>query len=508
MNNNMKKIITAAIAVALFLNFSATKAQTIGSLNSTTDVGGPRLKGTTKYDKVKQVYTLTGSGKNIWANSDQFHFASVKMTGNFILTTNCQFEGKGVVLHRKMGLMIRESLVPGSRYADAAVHGDGLLSLQFRSAEGQVTGEIKAGIRAPEVIQLERSGDTLIVRAANSGASLVETGRVIQKFKQPVYVGLFVCSHDSAVTETARFHNFRIDVPAAVNLDGYRQPGASRLELLNVATGERRVIYATKAHIEAPNWSRDGKYLIYNSGGLLYKFPLSTGAPEQIPTGEVTRINNDHGLSFDGKILAISSTNQLSDGRSGSAVYTVPVSGGIPRLITKDVPSYWHGWSPDGQTLVFCAERKGDYDIWGIPSKGGNEFQLTSSPGLDDGPEFAPDGNHIYFNSVRSGMMKIWRMNPDGSQQQQVSFGPFHDWFAHLSPDGKSMVYVSFPTSVPAGSHPMNQRVVLQQQQTDSKESKVLAYIYGGQGTMNVPSWSPDSKTIAFVSYTYGDPTH
>ncbi len=504
----MKKIITATLAVVLFLNFSVSKAQTQGIFSNSTDVGAPKLKGSTKFDKAKQVYTLTGSGQNIWANTDQFHFASLQMTGNFILTVNGHFEGKGVVLHRKMGLMIRENLTPGSRYVDAAVHGDGLTSLQYRTADNQITTEIKAEIKAPDVIQLERSGDTIVVRAAKNGASLIETARIIQKFEQPVYVGLFVCSHDTAVSETARFQNFRLDVPAALNLDGYKQPGASRLELLNVSTGERTVIYTTREHIEAPNWSRDGKYLIYNSGGLLYKFPLSSAVPEKIPTGEVNKINNDHGLSFDGKMLAISSTLKLADGRSGSAVYTVPVSGGTPKAITKDVPSYWHGWSPDGKTLVFCAERKGDYDIWGIPSAGGEEFQLTKSPGLDDGPEYAPDGKHIYFNSVRTGMMKIWRMNPDGSHPEQVSFGPFHDWFAHLSPDGKSMVYVSFPTTVPAGSHPMNQRVVLQQQPTDSKETKVLAYIYGGQGTMNVPSWSPDGKTIAFVSYTYGDPDH
>ena len=161
---------------------------------------------------------------------------------------------------------------------------------------------------------------------------------------------------------------------------------------------------------------------------------------------------------------------------------------------------------PTGKILLFCAERNSDYDVWGIPSKGGEEFQLTNSKGLDDGPEYAPDGQSIYFNSVRSGMMKIWRMAPDGRDPKQVSFGPYHDWFAHLSPDGREIVYVSYPASVPSNSHPHNQRVLLQLQQTNSQQSKVLAYIYGGQGTMNVPSWSPDGRMIAFVSFTYGDP--
>lgn len=504
----MKNSFFILLSFILTLSFSETYARKQGAFANSYDVGNPKLKGSTRFDVSKQVYTLTGSGSNMWANADQFHFASVKMSGDFILTTFCQFEGKGVVLHRKMGLIIRADLTPGARYADAAVHGDGLTSLQYRPAENEITNEIKAAMTAPDVIQLERKGDTIVMRCAKSGNPLTETGRLTMAFKNPVYVGLFVCSHDTAVIETAKFRNFRIDVPAAENVDGYKQPSASRLELLNLSTGDRKVIYTTKKHIEAPNWSVDGKFLIYNSGGLLYKFPIATQKPEKINTGNVTKCNNDHGLSFDGKMLAISSSATLPNGRSGSTVYTVPVTGGIPKAITQDVPSYWHGWSPDGKTLVFCGERNGDFDVWGIPASGGKEFQLTNTKGLDDGPEYAPDGKKIYFNSVRSGQMKIWRMNPDGSNQEQVSYGPFNDWFAHLSPDGKNMIYVSFPVDVPANSHPMNKRVTLQVQPTNSRETKILAYIYGGQGTMNVPSWSPDSKTVAFVSYTYGDPNY
>jgi len=378
--------------------------------------------------------------------------------------------------------------------------------LQYRSNENDITNEFKSSLNSPDVIQLERKGDTIIMRGAKAGHPLLETGRLTVAFKAPVYAGLFICSHDTGVVERAIFHNFRIDVPAGEQIDGYQHPSASRLELMEVATGLRKVIYATNGHIEAPNWSHDGKFLIYNSEGLLYKFPVASGSPEKINTGGVVSINNDHGLSFDGKMLAISSTVKLSDGKTGSAIFTVPSEGGIPSPVTWAVPSYWHGWSPDGKRLVYCAERNGDYDVWGIPSVGGEEFQLTNSKGLDDGPEYSPDGRWIYFNSVRSGMMKIWRMSPDGSNQEQVSFGPYNDWFAHLSPDGKQMVYVSYPGSVPANSHPHNQRVLLQLQQTNSAEQKVLAYIYGGQGTMNVASWSPDSKKIAFVSYTYGDP--
>ena len=500
--------ITTCFIMMMLMNSAETFSQPHGVFGNVTDIGKSGLKGSTKFDDSHQIYTLTGSGLNIWANTDQFHLASVKLEGDFILTTFCSFEGKGANPHRKMGLMIRENLNPGSTYVDAAVHGDGLTSLQYRTKENDITNEVKAVLTAPDVIQLERKGDTIIMRCAKSGDPLTETGRMSMTFKEPVYAGLFVCSHDTTVIETAKFHNFRIDVPAADNVDGYQQPSASRLELMDIETGIRKVIYTTTGHIEAPNWSHDGKFLIYNSGGLLYKFPLDTKTPAKINTGDVVSSNNDHGLSFDGKMLAISSSAKLPDGRSGSMVYTVPVEGGNPKSITKNVPSYWHGWSPDRKTLVYCAERNGDFDVWGIPAEGGEEFQLTKSKGLDDGPEYAPDGKHIYFNSVRSGMMKIWRMAPNGANQEQVSFGKYNDWFAHLSPNGKQMVYVSYPADVPANSHPHNKRVLLQIQRTNAPESKVLAYIYGGQGTMNVPSWSPDGKMIAFVSFTYGDPKY
>ncbi|MEI6677821.1 MAG: biopolymer transporter TolR [Mariniphaga sp.] len=498
--------IVSCLLVMLLAASAKIIAQERGAFTEITNIGNPKLKGSTAYDPSHQLYTLTGSGSNIWANKDEFHFASTKMNGDFILTAFCQFEGKGVNPHRKMGLMIRENLQAGARYADAAVHGAGLTSLQYRTSENGITSELKSLSDAPDLIQLERKGDTIIMRSAKSGNPFTETGRLPIAFNAPVEAGLFICSHDTAVVERAIFHNFRIDVPAPENIDGYRQPSSSRLEIMDVATGKRKVIYTTKGHIEAPNWSKDGKYLIYNSVGLIYKFPLDTKFPEKINTGAVVSINNDHGLSFDGKILAISASAKLPDGRSGSMVYTLPVEGGIPKAITKDCPSYWHGWSPDGKTLVYCAERNGDYDVWGIPSAGGEEFQLTKTKGLDDGPEYASDGKLIYFNSTRSGRMKIWCMFPDGSNQKQVSFGPFNDWFAHISPDGKQMVYVSYPEDVPANSHPNNKRVMIRIQQTNASSAKVLAYIYGGQGTMNVPSWSPDSRMIAFVSFTYGDP--
>lgn len=271
----------------------------------------------------------------------------------------------------------------------------------------------------------------------------------------------------------------------------------STLEKINVSTLKRTIIYRKEVPIEAPNWSPDGKTLIYNSKGLLYKIPIEGGEPVLIPTGRATRINNDHGISPDGSQLVIS--DQTETGKS--LIYVLPIEGGEPKKITPFGPSYWHGWSPDGKTLTYCAERNGNYDIYSIPSEGGEETRLTTAEGLDDGPDYAPDGKYIYFNSERTGTMQIWRMKPDGSEQKQVTKDNLNDWFAHPSPDGKYLVYISFDADVPSGSHPPNKDVMLRLMNLETKEITVLAKLFGGQGTINVPSWSPDSRHVAFVSY-------
>jgi TolB protein len=270
----------------------------------------------------------------------------------------------------------------------------------------------------------------------------------------------------------------------------------STLEVFSLADRSRHVVYRARAHFEAPNWSRDGKSLLYNSGGRLYVIPLAGGAPQLIDCGFAVRCNNDHGYSPDGRFIAIS-----DETRGSSRIYVVPAEGGEPRLVTPEAPSYWHGWSPDGRRLAYCAGRGGDsYDIYTVPVEGGVEQRLTDSPGLDDGPDYTAAGDWIYFNSARSSIMRIWRMRPDGSEQQQVTFdAEYGDWFPHPSPDGRSLVFVSYDRSVQG--HPPNQHVCLRTMPLDGGPPEVLLRLFGGQGTLNVPSWSPDAQRFAFVSY-------
>jgi Tol biopolymer transport system component len=269
----------------------------------------------------------------------------------------------------------------------------------------------------------------------------------------------------------------------------------SVLETVAVASTDRRVSYVDPGLFEAPNWSRDGSFLLFNREGKIYRVAPGGTQPTLVPTGFLN-CNNDHGISPDGRSLAVSAQSQTDP---ASAIYIVPIEGGTPRQITQNSPSYWHGWSPDGKTLAFTGQRKGEFDIYTVPVAGGSERRLTTAQGLDDGPDYSPDGAYIYFNSERTGSMQIWRMKADGSQQEQVVKDDTNDWFPHISPDGKWMVFLSYEKGVKG--HPPQKDVELQLMSMSDKKVQVLAKLFGGQGTINVPSWSPDSSKLAFVSY-------
>jgi TolB protein len=494
--------LSTILLIVLILTNTNVKSQNLNDRFSGISIGNPKLSGSTSYNGERQIFTLKGAGENMWFDNDEFWFVFQKIKGDFIFSANVEFIGSGTNAHRKIGLMARSDFDANSAYVDICVHGDGLTAMQFREYKGENTDEFKSNLSAPQFIQIERTGDAYITRISKDGQPLVKVAEKTFDLGEQVLLGMFICSHDPNVIETAKFSNVRIEIPAAADLDGYRHPSPSRLEILELQTGLRKIIYETEDHIEAPNWSRDGKFLVYNSGGKLYKFDAEKLKPEEINTDFATNCNNDHGISFDGKTLAISNGVQ-ENGTNHSIIFTVPIEGGVPERITPNGPSYWHGWSPDDKWLTYCAERNGNYDVYKIPTEGGEEIRLTTAEGLDDGPEYSPDGKYIYFNSVRTGMMQIWRMKPDGTEQEQVTFDNFQNWFAHPSPDGKWLIMISYPPSVPAGSHPHNQRVMLRVMPTNGGPIKTVAFLYGGQGTINVPSWSPDSKRVAFVSYTY-----
>ena len=273
----------------------------------------------------------------------------------------------------------------------------------------------------------------------------------------------------------------------------------SILETVDVFTGERKILKEFDHVIEAPNWTKDGKHLVYNSNGRMFTYEMTSSAVKEINTGFAIDCNNDHVLSPDNTELAVS---HFTNEDATSRIYIVPMSGGAPRLVTEKGPSYLHGWSPDGASLAYCAERGGQYDIYTISVNGGEETQLTNLPGLDDGPEYSPDGKYIWFNSVRSGLMQVWRMEADGANPTHMVNEEANCWFPHVSPDNQWVVYIAYKKGdVEPGDHPANKNVELRLVPAEGGVAKTIVSLFGGQGTINVNSWAPDNRTIAFVSY-------
>jgi TolB protein len=490
----------AILAGSLLVTASKSFPQKTGIFDGHNNIGDVLHPGNASYDSATGVYEVSGSGSNIWSTHDAFYYVWKKMKGNFILQVRGYLIGKGVEEHRKFGWMVRTNLDSTSAMVSATVHGDGLTSLQYRKAPKTDVEETKFTISAPDVIQLERKGNHYIMSVAHFGEPFVTQQITDLDLGDDVYVGLFICSHNKDVTEKVSFDNVRIIVPAKEDFVPYKDYIGSNIETMDVFTGQRRILYTAPGSLQAPNWTHDGKSLIYNTNGLMYRFNLQNHSSTLINTGKVKNNNNDHVISFDGKMLGLS--GESIDGKIHSVVYTVPLNGGTPKQITPIGPSYLHGWSPDGRWLTFTGERNGDFDIYKVPSAGGTEIQLTTSPGLDDGSEYSPDGNYIYFNSVRSGRMQLWRMKADGSDQTQLTNDEYNNWFAHVSPDGKWIVCLSFSKDIKPDDHPFYKHVYLRMMPASGGDLKVIAYLYGGQGSINTPSWSPDSKKIAFISNT------
>ena len=497
---------TNLVLLIVFLQASVLFAQQlepVGIFDHHQDVGDPKLKGSVVYDKENQTYTMSGAGKNMWATEDQFHFLWKKIKGDFMIRATIKFIGKGTNAHRKIGIIAREKLTKDARYADACVHGDILTSLQYRAHEGDSTDQVEVSSYHPTDIELERVGNTFTFSAAVFGEPYKSVSKDIA-FTEEIYAGLFICSHEEDVMEKAVFSNVQIIIPPAKNYVPYRDYLGSHLEVMDIETGHRKILHSAPNSLQAPNWTPDNKYLIFNSvaqgENLLYKYDLKSGEISKLNTGFATQNNNDHVLSYDGKMLAIS--NHVGPQRK-STIFTLPVGGSDnPTKITSEENghSYLHSWSPDNKKLVFTGQRNNEWNIISIDIATKKETALTEDATLDDGPEYSPDGKYIYFNSVRTGTMQLWRMKPDGSNEEQVTFDEYNNWFPHFSPDGKWILYVAFPKEIDPTSHPFYKKIYLRLMPAAGGIPRTVAYIYGGQGTINVPSWSPDSKKIAFVS--------
>jgi regulation of enolase protein 1 (concanavalin A-like superfamily) len=347
---NMKLHLFPLFFSCLLMNtsFMCAQSSNLGIFSSHADIGKVLKPGSAAYEPARAEYLVAGGGANMWFTNDAFYFVWKEISGDFTLTADVRWPGTNGNPHRKACLVIRQSLDPGSAYADVAFHAAGLTSLQFRETSGGATHEIQSDISAPARLRLEKRGDYIAMSLAPAGGALQPaSGSLRLPFKNNFQVGLAVCAHDNNALEQAVFSNVELTpITTPANANPVTQ---SVLEVISIASanslapGDRRVIYRTRDHIEAPNWSRDGKRFYFNSNGRIYHLPVTGGQPQLLDTGTAIHCNNDHGISPDGTRFVISDQSIGNKSR----IFILPIEGGPARQVTPLAPSYWHGWSPD-----------------------------------------------------------------------------------------------------------------------------------------------------------------
>lgn len=402
----------------------------------------------------------------------------------------CLLQARVGISAEAAGVVVRADHEPGAPLV-AVLRRAGVTIVLARRSRGGPVEEFPAGATAGGMIELEQRGGAVVVSTARFGEIFVRQTFEGFAFGAEVVFGLFAAGGE------AQFENVRLVRPAPAEFIPYTDYIGSELELIDPGSGRRTIIHHEDDSLQAPNWTPDGGALICNRNGRIWRFDLAARTMALVDTGAQVKNNNDHAISFDGTMLGISSGDV-------SRVYSVPIGGGEPKLLTPEGPSYFHSWSPDDKYMIFTAARGGCgplMSLYRIPAEGGPEERLTNVPGvLDDGSEYTPDGRWIYFNSTRTGRMQIWRMRPDGSGLEQLTFDDTNNWFPHVTPDGKSIVFITYGTDIEPEDHPFYRHVYFRTLPLDGGTPRVVAYVYGGQGSMNVNSWAPDSARFAFVS--------
>ena len=437
-------------------------------------------------------YRITASGANMWTTFDEFHFVWKKLApGDWSITSGITIVTPTGNAHRKGVLMLRQSLDTDAAYVSAALHGDGLTSIQSRPEKGANSYEVQSSTLKPKTLRLVKRGEFVHLFVGGSEADLKFSGGSMRiRWKEPFYIGIGACAHDKDALVEVDFDHVRID-----SLPG-GSPKLTRfstLETVPYPSGDRRALYATAGTLRGPSYARDG--LVVSHDGRIERVPSGKSA-EPIPLGDVpVPCESFQGFSPDGKRLAVSCGVKPS-------VYVS--ESGKARRITHKIPTTWHGWSPDGQSLLYSIERKGRHDIALIPARGGGKEVRLTTNGLADNPEFSPDGKQIYFNSETGGTMQIWRMpaRAGGKPERITADDHSNNWYPHLSPDGKRLLMLSCDKAVkgPPEDREVELRVLILETGLYQVVARILA---GGRGTIDSPSWSADGRRIAFVTYQF-----
>ena len=493
---------SAVLAGLWLLCTQGAMAQELGLFEGQSDVGAVTPPGTAANDAKSGTYTITAAGANVWARVDAFHYVWKKLTGDAVLTADVAFPAAAYshppAEHRKAMLMFRQTLDPGAQQVSIHVHGIGMTALQHRAQRGANTQSIELNIDSlPRTVRLEKRGDSFTLFLSRKGEPLHAVGASLKlHFAEPFYVGLGVTSHDADTTDKILFRNVTLQTlpPAPPPSDLVLN---STLQILQIEDGARRaaVIWTGAGRMNSPNWMPGQKNIyVYKEGQILRMpllDPLNGGAPEVVETGGLVDCVGDYGVAPDGKSIALSCAETKGGIRN---LYVLPF-GGAARRLTQGLPSFFHGWSADGTTLLFTRGKAAAADFFSVPAAGGPEKRLTSDT-LQDGPEFAADGKTIYFDSSRSGSSQIWRMNADGTGAVQITDDGMQDQSPHVSPDGSFVAWLQMKPGGGAGV----QDASIQLLSVKDGAIRTLCSFQGNRGSFTMPVWG-DNNHLALVSY-------
>ena len=474
----------------------------LGLFEGQSDIGSVVPPGTGRYDPGRGIYTLTSAGANTWYRVDDFHYLWKKAVGDLAFTADVTFPPHTYDHepdpNRKGLLMFRQTLDAGGVYVDVAVHGSGLIALQYRRERGANTQDIEINAYAVRTVRLEKRGDVFTLFGARKGEPFHPLGASIKlHLDEPFHAGLGAVSHDVGTTDKVEFSHVTLQPPAPVASDTQLH---STLQTISIQDQFRRamMIRTVPARIQSPNWAPDRKSIYVHEDGRVRKIPYLTpdagGTPEDVAVGKLVGCSGNFGLSPDGKSLAVSCA-ETKGGRH--EVYVLPAGGGdAPRKLTNGASgSFFHAWAPDSQAIAFTRGSAGKADIFTIALAGGAETRLTSDT-VNDGPDYTPDGKLIYFDSSRSGSMQIWRMKSDGTAAEQITDDDNLNSSPHVSPDGKSVAFLSQPANSDQGITDATLEVM----SIGDGMIRPIVDFQGNRDSFSMYGWG-DGTHLAFVSY-------
>jgi TolB protein len=400
------RLLLTFTAAACLASMAHAKRPDLGLFGAAVDVGVVSRPSIASFDKTTATYTLGAGGENIWGEKDAFGYLATKVKGNVRVTANVALQGVSAQEHRKAGLMLRASLAPDSAYADVAVHGNGLVSLQYRLRAGGPTHEIQCGRATSSRVMLERRGRHALVGLPGRDGKLTLAGCVIAiDLGAEFLAGLFVCAHDPAGFETAKFTQLEL---APIPKPGRKeiQDRFSAIEILPLDTLNRRLVWSSKEFIQNVRFTRDGAGICYLGNNQLQRLALEPGtapvlleanAPECIPPRQALTQGERWNYFHSKRGREVQIWRSRTDGSNETQ-------------LTKDEYFNWYPQlSPDGESVVFLSSRQppwgsnmpeGDYLLRMMPAAGGEPREIArvfANASSLAGAAWSPDGKSVVF---------------------------------------------------------------------------------------------------------------